>query len=510
MAVRVVYDGAAHAGKTTNLVQLCTLFAAHRSLTMQSPKEMRGRTLYFDWMQISAGVACGFPLLCQVLTVPGQAVLLPRRRRILAEADVVVYVCESSPRGLAAARAGLALHDEMVLAGGDSLPIVLQANKQDRAGALAGEAIAERLGRVGAPVVEAVASEGMGVVDTFVTAIRAVVTAIQEKADRRALRVPVRRAQTSAEVFAEVSSAEIDPEWAAEMLLEEAHVALAARETTRSPRSAVCASALAVRRELQSEKRGQATTTAAAVTVTATTGGPPLPRADVPTGFVWPAHTGRSVLGRLGLDAIHRVDEVAGGRFVVVAAGHVAETSLDARFADAETARQALVRRARELAQLERLLVPETVLVAQSAPDGSCWIWRIRPELPTVDVSLRSARAPTDILASYATALVDAARVTLRHDLHLDLAPSSFGLQGAVVRHIGALRPASTSDRTRLASAIAEAIRETARSEIEKTALLDIVERESARRLLADERSRVLGASGERRDGRPSMAVVTP
>ena len=72
MAVRVVYDGAAWAGKTTNVKQLCTLFAAQRSSDLFSPAEMNGRTLYFDWLQISAGVVCGFPLLCQVVSAPGQ------------------------------------------------------------------------------------------------------------------------------------------------------------------------------------------------------------------------------------------------------------------------------------------------------------------------------------------------------------------------------------------------------------------------------------------------------
>ena len=64
IAVRVVYDGVAFAGKTTNLKQLCTLFAAQRSNELHTPAELRGRTLFFDWMQIMAGAVCGFPLLC--------------------------------------------------------------------------------------------------------------------------------------------------------------------------------------------------------------------------------------------------------------------------------------------------------------------------------------------------------------------------------------------------------------------------------------------------------------
>ena len=89
MAVRVVYDGVACAGKTTNLRQLSTLFAARRREALHSPADLRGRTLFFDWMQVEAGVVCGFPLLCQVLSVPGQVVLTPRRRRLLPRGETV-------------------------------------------------------------------------------------------------------------------------------------------------------------------------------------------------------------------------------------------------------------------------------------------------------------------------------------------------------------------------------------------------------------------------------------
>ena len=52
LCVRVVYDGLAGAGKTTNLRQLATLFAAQRATEVWSASELAGRTLYFDWMQL--------------------------------------------------------------------------------------------------------------------------------------------------------------------------------------------------------------------------------------------------------------------------------------------------------------------------------------------------------------------------------------------------------------------------------------------------------------------------
>ena len=183
LGVRVVYDGVACAGKTTNLRQLCLLFAAQRCSAVTSPAELHGRTLFFDWMQIMAGAACGFPLLCQVLSVPGQVVLGPRRRHLLGSADVIVYVCESHEAAIAAAKAGLELHDHLARERGIEVPLVIQANKQDQPGALDGPALLRALGREGTPLVEGIASDGVGVVDTFVAAVRTVVRSLQSRFD---------------------------------------------------------------------------------------------------------------------------------------------------------------------------------------------------------------------------------------------------------------------------------------------------------------------------------------
>src|ERR1700760_3712132 len=119
MCVRVVYDGAASAGKTTNVRQLAELFATQRTCEVFSPAELNGRTLYFDWLQIAAGMACGVPLVCQVITVPGQQVLTPRRKHLLTTADVVVHVCDSDEFSVARASEGLALFDEVERARGE-------------------------------------------------------------------------------------------------------------------------------------------------------------------------------------------------------------------------------------------------------------------------------------------------------------------------------------------------------------------------------------------------------
>lgn len=494
MAVRVVYDGAAWAGKTTNVKQLCTLFAAQRSSELLSPAEMNGRTLYFDWLQISAGVVCGFPLLCQVVSAPGQAVLAPRRRQLLLSADVVVYVVDSSPDAIEDAERGLALLDEIGRARGMPVPLVVQANKQDHADATAGTALLGLLGREDAAVVEAIASEGIGVVDTFVTAIRTVARALQSRSEEQSLHVHVRRAETAEEALARLADEPIDPEWAVEMLLEEAQSVLVQEEERRrltADAVALTAAATAVA-EIAAFDDSAAADDERPTAPPRSPTAPPLPSPDVPTGFIWPAHTGRAVVRSLALGVVapHEIDDE--GTVHHVTRRHVVKTSVRARYASREPARQALVRAARQCAQLDRLLVPETVLVAQPADDGTCWIWTVRPDLPSLAEALQAAPA-TLLVSAYADALAESTRVSLRHGLVLDFAPTSFGVDQSALRYLGdlALEPPSAD---RLAGSMRRAFEGVERCGADVGMFAEALERALEKRLTADERARTFAS----------------
>ena len=172
LVVRIVYDGPANAGKTTNVRQLCRFFTTMRRGELVTPEERAGRTLFFDWVHLDGGLVAGYPLRCQLVTVPGQAVLADRRRHVLTTADAVIFVCESTPDGVHIGERLLAtLRDGGAAAG---VPLVVQANKQDVPGALDSVALGARLGlNAAVPVVEARAQEGAGVRETLVLAIRA-------------------------------------------------------------------------------------------------------------------------------------------------------------------------------------------------------------------------------------------------------------------------------------------------------------------------------------------------
>src|SRR5262245_13239688 len=88
IVVRIVYDGAALAGKTTSLRAL----AESLGRPMFSGEEAEGRTLFLDWVDFVGGRFEGRPIRCQMVAVPGQPALASRRRRLLADVDTVVVV----------------------------------------------------------------------------------------------------------------------------------------------------------------------------------------------------------------------------------------------------------------------------------------------------------------------------------------------------------------------------------------------------------------------------------
>jgi signal recognition particle receptor subunit beta len=171
--VRVVYDGPGLAGKTTNLQRVCQLVSTKRRSEMYTPAALKGRTMFFDWLEVDAPPQGGVDLKVQLITVPGQAQRNYRRRPLVEMADVVVFVCDCMPanvpdtlRTFARLRASMKRRKR-------PLPLVVQANKQDDPGAIQPDRLRRRL-RVAAkvPMIAATAVQGKGVRETLVTAIR--------------------------------------------------------------------------------------------------------------------------------------------------------------------------------------------------------------------------------------------------------------------------------------------------------------------------------------------------
>ena len=183
LVLRVVYDGAPHAGKTTNLRALHGSLLALRDGSLTSPGSGRRRTEFFDWRDFHGGYLEGRALRCQVLSVPGQPDLRHRRLYLLAGADVVVCVLDSHPDRLADNRATLSSLRRLTEDSG--IPVVLQLNKLDLAGALDAETIRAELGiDEEAAVFDAQAIHDQGVSATFLHAMRLAMARAREMLER--------------------------------------------------------------------------------------------------------------------------------------------------------------------------------------------------------------------------------------------------------------------------------------------------------------------------------------
>jgi len=98
--VRIVYDGPGFAGKTTNLKRVHEIIPPGRRSEIVTPAELKGRTMFFDWLEIEGPKHDGVGLYFQLITVPGQIERNYRRRPLVAMADVIVFVCDSSPAAI--------------------------------------------------------------------------------------------------------------------------------------------------------------------------------------------------------------------------------------------------------------------------------------------------------------------------------------------------------------------------------------------------------------------------
>ena len=222
IVLRIVYDGPARAGKTTNVKQLSEFFTHRRRSDVLVPEELEGRTMFFDWMQLDGGLVAGETLRCQFVTVPGQRRLAARRKHILETADVVVFVCSSAERSLPGARVTLeTLRWALRGVGRQDVPLVVQANKQDLKTAVSLSAVRAALNLPeNIPLLGGTANTGSGVRETAVLAIRAAAKAVEAFIFEHGIDALLGRAETADELLTSIRECAPDVPTVAELIQE--------------------------------------------------------------------------------------------------------------------------------------------------------------------------------------------------------------------------------------------------------------------------------------------------
>ena len=172
---------------------------------------------------------------------------------------------------------------------------------------------------------------------------------------------------------------------------------------------------------------------------------PPLPSADAPTGFIWPALEGRKTLRRIPLGEAVRHAVVRSSRpparavddadTIVFEAGiWCLKTHRKRRFGTPDLAREELLRLAHTKLDLGSLCAPRTVLAVQRDAEDGHWLWSISVWLTTLENELEKAMSVGDdaalasALGHFARATLRALRICLASNIVLDVHPRNFGL----------------------------------------------------------------------------------
>jgi len=162
---KVVLYGPSLSGKTVMLNRLQELYPSRRT-RIYSVEEPSGRTLFFDYMVVSAGDNNRF--VFDIYTVPGQRRHARQRRVILNQVDCVIFVADSDPQ--AVRENAISFKELKRYLGGilRKIPLIIAVNKRDLPDALPVRLIVRALGldKI-VPIFPTIAIEGIGIKELF-------------------------------------------------------------------------------------------------------------------------------------------------------------------------------------------------------------------------------------------------------------------------------------------------------------------------------------------------------
>jgi hypothetical protein len=372
VVIRVVYDGAPMAGKTTSVATLGRGLGAG----VYSPADLNGRTLYFDWLDYTGGLFEGRRIRCQIVSVPGQATLAPRRRRLLESADVVVFVGDSSPSGFEADRRYLgAMRGVLNSVSGPPIGIVLQANKRDLPDAVPLTQIRGVLDelQLRSAVIESVATEGSGIRETFVFAVRLALDRVRELMRSGALVTAQPKINSADDLLKEMQSAESG---ALDMATESGKLT----HTRLHDLQPTSMASQAFQEAMQANVDAQVSEPVAhqtRVEAASEERDPAVPDPTVASGLVWPPVDGRLILHEISSSQTQPRRDAQGGWTGSIDDRWWLHSAADAVFENIDAGRAELVQWARQHVAGGELLSKQRCIVLAADGQGRYRLWQI-------------------------------------------------------------------------------------------------------------------------------------
>lgn len=168
--LKLVYYGPALSGKTTNLIsihRMCDSTSRGRLMTLETRDD---RTLFFDLLPMHMESESGIKITIKLFTVPGQVIHNATRRLVLKGVDAVAFIADSRIAETDNNRQSFMNLQENLKENGLSIkstPLVIQFNKRDLPGVRSDAEIDALAAKGREPVFKAIATQGVGVMETL-------------------------------------------------------------------------------------------------------------------------------------------------------------------------------------------------------------------------------------------------------------------------------------------------------------------------------------------------------
>ena len=180
---KIVYYGPGLCGKTTNIQWIYEQAHPEKRGKLVSLATETDRTLFFDFLPLDMGMVKGFKVRFHLYTVPGQVFYDASRKLILRGCDGMIFVADSQYARMEANIESIAnLATNLKENGFDirTIPYVLLLNKRDMPSAAPADEMERLLRFRNEPMIEAVANQGTGVIETLKACARQILLELQK------------------------------------------------------------------------------------------------------------------------------------------------------------------------------------------------------------------------------------------------------------------------------------------------------------------------------------------
>lgn len=167
---KIIYVGAGLCGKTTNIQFIYEQTQQDQRGKLVTLSTENERTLFFDFLPLAIGDVRGYKTRFHLYSIPGQTFYEVSREFILKGVDGVVFVVDSQGERMEAnIESYESLEESLERQGYDlkKLPLVFQYNKRDMPGIVSVRELESTFNPLHKPYFEAVASQGIGVMETL-------------------------------------------------------------------------------------------------------------------------------------------------------------------------------------------------------------------------------------------------------------------------------------------------------------------------------------------------------